>query len=442
MDKFGRFLKKIPQSRPHFGASKLRKQRRIVQASVIPKWIAGGVFGAAAVFFGGAYIFDARAGIHEYIFCPALRLLTDGETGHRAAIEFMKYGLAPKVHQEGHSEKLNVEVFGEKLDSPIGMAAGYDKNAEVIDPLYDLGFGYVEIGSVTPEPQPGNPKPRFFRLTKDDAVINRYGFNSDGHYLVLARLKTRFAKLWKKYGFENTDSEEPINNSLRKNKLLGINLGKNKFGDEVSDYVKGIENFGPYADVLVVNVSSPNTPGLRELQSELKLTNLLSILVEERDVLGKNLLGKVPPLLVKIAPDLSEPELASIAASAKASEVDGIIVSNTTVQRPVHSLLTKDPSLIGEAGGLSGKPLKQISLKALRTLSKHTKDSRIVLVGCGGISSGKDALEFGKAGATFVQLYTSLAYKGPGLPFKIKQELVEELSKEGKNWMDIVGVAS
>ena len=442
MDKCGRFIRKVPHLRSRFGASKLRQERPFVQASMAPNWIVGSVLGVAAIFFGGAYVFDARAGIHEYVICPALRLLTDGETGHRAAIEFMKYGLAPKIPKEKQSEKLNVEVFGQKLDSPIGMAAGYDKNAEAIDPLYDLGFSYVEIGSVTPEPQPGNPKPRFFRLPKDDAVINRYGFNSDGHYLVLARLKTRFAKLWKKSFFKDPEPKESVNNSFRKDKLLGVNLGKNKFGDEVSDYVKGIENLGAYADVLVVNVSSPNTPGLRDLQSELKLTNLLSTLVKERDVLGKNLLGKIPPLLVKIAPDLSEPEIASIASSAKASHVDGIIVSNTTVQRPVQSLLTKDASLVQESGGLSGKPLKQISLQALRTLSKYTKDSRLVLVGCGGITSGKDALEFGKAGATFVQLYTSLAYKGPGLPFKIKQELAQELSKEGKNWMDIVGVCS
>lgn len=203
--------------------------------------------------------------------------------------------------------------------------------------------------------------------------------------------------------------------------------------------MKGVSRLGPYADVLIVNVSSPNTPGLRDLQSELKLTNLLATVVKERNTLGVNLLNKKPPVLVKVAPDLTEPEIESIANSAKAAKVDGIIISNTTIQRPTENLLTTNTNLINQTGGLSGKPLKPLSLKALKTLRKYTKDSDLVLVGCGGISSGKDALEFGKAGATFIELYTAFAYKGPALPSKIRDELVVELKKEGKTWQQIIG---
>ena len=175
------------------------------------------------------------------------------------------------------------------------------------------------------------------------------------------------------------------------------------------------------------------------MQSEAKLTNLLTTVVKEKKRIGQNLLGNKPPVLVKVAPDLTEPEIESIANSAKEAKVDGIIISNTTIQRPVDRLLTTDKQLINQAGGLSGKPLKPLSLKALRTLRKYTKDSDLVLIGCGGISNGKDALEFGKAGATFIELYTAFAYKGPGLVGKIRDELAEELRKEGKTWEQIIG---
>jgi dihydroorotate dehydrogenase len=313
------------------------------------------------------------------------------------------------------------------------MAAGFDKHGEVIDPLFNLGFGYVEIGSITPLPQPGNPTPRFFRLPQDDAVINRYGFNSVGHLTVLSDLKARFANLLSK-------NPHATNNAFRENKMLAINLGKNKTGDEIEDYTKGVQNFGPYADALVINVSSPNTPGLRDLQNEAKLTNLLTHVVKERNSLSGELIdpSRKPPILVKIAPDLTEPEIKSIAQSAKDAKIDGIILSNTTIQRPVDNMITKG-SIVTETGGLSGKPLKPIALKAFRTLRKYTKDSELVLVGCGGISTGQDALEFARAGATYVELYTAFAFKGPGLARKIKDEITAELKKEGKTWMQIVG---
>lgn len=404
--------------------------RRMLRSLAQPVFAAAAAAAAAA---GAFYVLDARAGVHEYVLCPLIRTFTDAESGHRLGIQLMKYGLAPRLRGEDRrleaelAPLLGVDVFGTRMKSPIGLAAGLDKDGEAIDALFDTGFSYVEIGSITPEPQPGNPQPRFFRLPRDDAVINRYGFNSAGHLSVVAALAKRLL------GHAHAPA-----NSLRDGKLLAVNLGKNKTGDEVQDYVKGVRRLGPYADVLVVNVSSPNTPGLRDLQSELKLTHLLSTVVAERDALGANKLGRKPPVLVKVAPDLSEPEIASIAASAKQANVAGIIISNTTVQRPAN-LYTTDQELIHQTGGLSGKPLKPLALQALRTLRKYTKDSDLVLVGCGGISSGQDALEFGKAGATFVELYTAFAYKGPGLPAKIRDELAELLIKEGKTWQQIIG---
>ncbi|CAM9019581.1 unnamed protein product [Wickerhamomyces anomalus] len=346
------------------------------------------------------YCFDSKSSIHEYFICPLIRNLTDAEDGHRLGVFLMSWGISPTLRNDKDDEILQTEVLGKRLSNPIGIAAGLDKNGEIIDPLFDVGFGYVEIGSITPEPQPGNPKPRFFRLPKDDAVINRYGFNSnDG-------------------------------------KILGINLGKNKTGDEVQDYLKGVENFNEFADFLIINVSSPNTPGLRNLQGESKLTNLLTEIVNKRDQLSIKDQAKTP-ILVKIAPDLNESEIQSIVNSAKKSKINGIIVSNTTIQRP--STLKSSSTLTEQTGGLSGAPLKPYSLKALRTAAKYTQGSDLILVGCGGISTGADVLEFGKAGAKYVQLYTSFAYKGPGLVYKIKKELTEELQKEGKTWEEIVG---
>ncbi|OBA21280.1 Dihydroorotate oxidase [Metschnikowia bicuspidata var. bicuspidata NRRL YB-4993] len=409
-------------------------RKPLLQASVFPRSILF-LAGAGAATAAGIYVLDARAGIHEYVFCPLIRMFTDAETGHKVGVLLMKYGLVPRLPAEDRKTEdgllavLGVDVFGTRLRTPIGLAAGLDKDGEAIDSLFDTGFSYVEIGSITPEPQPGNPQPRFFRLPRDDAVINRYGFNSTGHFNVVATLARRFL---------SNVAEDSQTNAFRDGKLLGINLGKNKAGDEVEDYVKGVSRLGPYADVLIVNVSSPNTPGLRDLQSELKLTSLLTRVVGERERVGQNKLGRKPPVLVKVAPDLTEPEIESIANSAKTAKVDGIIISNTTVQRPLD-LYTTDQQLISQAGGLSGKPVKPLSLQALRTLRKYTKDSDLVLIGCGGISSGKDALEFGKAGATFVELYTAFAYKGPGLPAKIRDELAQLLVQEGKTWQQIIG---
>ncbi|KAG0335425.1 Dihydroorotate dehydrogenase (quinone), mitochondrial [Podila humilis] len=340
-------------------------------------------------------------------------------------------------------------IWGKTFSNPVGMAAGFDKHAEAIDGLFDLGFGYVEIGSVTPEPQPGNPQPRMFRLPEDKCVINRYGFNSEGHKQVETRLRQRIKRFLYKHAREG--HQETIdklqnghssngslvdslstNRSLRDDRILAVNLGKNKAStpESVSDYVVGVERLGPYADVLVVNVSSPNTPGLRSLQRKDMLEDLLRQVISARDRLQSSY---KPPLLVKIAPDLTDEELKDVSEAALASKVDGIIISNTTISRP-PSLLNKDN--VNEVGGLSGPVVKPLALHALRHVYKYT-EGKIPLVGCGGIATGDDALDFARAGASMIQLYSSMAYEGPGVVRAIKDGIVKGLN--GKTWSEIVG---
>ncbi|CAG8492303.1 10527_t:CDS:2 [Paraglomus occultum] len=293
------------------------------------------------------YYFDSRAAIHKYLLMPVLRGVLDAEDAHRLAIWSAKWGLSASDRVKD-DERLAVEVWGRKMANPVGLAAGFDKHGEAIDGLFDIGFGYVEIGSVTPKPQPGNPKPRVFRLPQDRALINRYGFPSDGHRTVALRLRERIRRYI--YGTLSHHPKETarllasspdgfgtlvdaigVNRSLYGSKLLGINLGKNKSSDveSVEDYVKGVKELGDYADVLVINVSSPNTPGLRSLQKREKLEKLLREVIRARNTLSK----PQPPLLVKISPDLSDEELDDISDVAVATGVDGIIISNTTISR-------------------------------------------------------------------------------------------------------------
>ncbi|KAK0548398.1 Dihydroorotate dehydrogenase (quinone), mitochondrial [Tilletia horrida] len=473
--------------------------------------------GGTLLFF---YYRDSRAAIHRWIAIPALKALLDPESAQKLAIDLLASGVAP-IDVVPDDELLKTELFGMTLSNPLGLAAGFDKQAQAIDGLFDLGFGIVEVGSVTPEPQPGNPQPRYFRLLADDAAINRFGFNSDGHATVLSRLRTRIdrwllatdalapvssssgssdsasgalesrtsvttiphtseqlpelieldaeAALIRAGEVNPRASSGPSRLSLRPDRLLSINLGKNKTTAEsqaVRDYILGIHALGPYADMLVVNISSPNTPGLRDLQRAEVLGNLLKELVKARDDMvhsqqklaaavscpvyhpsssGEAAKPKQPefkvPLVLKISPDLSESELDDIAEAVKMAKVDGLIVSNTTVQRP-RTLLTStvhnDP-VVEEAGGLSGRPLKPLSLRALRHLSARLREDKIPLIGCGGIFSGADALEFAKAGASAVQIYTSFGYTGVGAPRRIKDELLELLKKEGKSWQQLVG---
>ncbi|XP_011500179.1 PREDICTED: dihydroorotate dehydrogenase (quinone), mitochondrial, partial [Ceratosolen solmsi marchali] len=295
------------------------------------------------------------------------------------------------------------KLWGLQFENPLGMAAGFDKHGEAIKGLHKMGFGFVEIGSVTPKPQSGNPKPRVFRLTEDRAIINRYGFNSDGHEVVHSRLQDL-----KSSGFQG---------------IIGVNLGKNKNSNNPNvDFIEGISKFSDVADYFVINVSSPNTPGLRSLQNRLKLEELLTVVNEMRSTLPKR-----PPLLLKIAPDLSNQEQKDIAEIVQKSEtnVDGIIISNTTLRR-----INLSNNLKKESGGLSGAPIAELSTIMIANMYQLT-NGKIPIVGVGGVFNGADAYAKIKAGASLVQIYTSFAYHGPPIIAKIKSELSELLLKDG-----------
>ncbi|XP_067854162.1 dihydroorotate dehydrogenase (quinone), mitochondrial [Heptranchias perlo] len=339
---------------------------------------------------------------------PAMQRFVDPETAHTLAIRFISWGLIPWAKCKD-SSALEVNVFGQKFKNPVGIAAGFDKHGEAVDGLYKMGFGFVEVGSVTPQPQDGNPRPRVFRLESDQAVINRYGFNSHGHFAVQQRLRAR------------SEIQEQLTKAGRP---LGINLGKNKLSrDAAADYVEGVRELGPLADYLVVNVSSPNTPGLRDLQGKEELRNLLEKVMKERDALKVN---RKPAVLLKIAPDLTAQDKKDIASVVTELGVDGLIVTNTTVSRP---LSLQDP-LRTQPGGLSGAPLKEMSTQTVNELYSLTK-GRVPIIGVGGISSGADVLEKIRAGATLIQLYTVFTYQGPPVVNKIKRELEQLLKEQG-----------
>ena len=339
---------------------------------------------------------------------PVLKALPP-ETAHRATITALKLGLGPVVSAPD-DPVLAVTLWGRAFANPIGLAAGFDKDAEVVDPMLRLGFGFVEVGSITPRAQPGNPRPRAFRLPDQQALINRYGFNSRGHAAAVARLEARLA----------SGVATPGPGGLPG--LLGINVGRNKDSrDPEADYAAGIRAFARLADYLVVNISSPNTPGLRAMQSREPLQRLLAAATAARaDGTAR------PPLLVKIAPDLTPEDLEDVAEVALAAGIDGLIVSNTTIARPAGL----PPDLAGEPGGLSGKPLMQPSTAVLRRMAKLVA-GRLPLVGVGGVASGADAYAKIRAGASLVQLYTALAYRGPGLVGEIKRDLAGRLRADG-----------
>jgi dihydroorotate dehydrogenase len=328
-----------------------------------------------------------------------LRLLPP-ETAHRLTLRALAH-MPPALLGKATVDDpiLGTCVFGLDFPNPIGLAAGFDKNAETFAPVLRLGFGFVEIGSVTPRPQAGNPRPRLFRLAADGAVINRMGFNNDG----LAAVQTRLAR-------RPTASRG----------ILGANLGKNKeSADAAADYTAGVRALAPLADYLVINVSSPNTPGLRALQGRAPLEALLAAVRAARGV-------EKPPLLLKIAPDLTEADKQDIAEVALAGGLDGLIVSNTTIAR--------SPSLRGvaakEVGGLSGQPLFQPSTAVLADMY-HLTGGKLPLIGVGGISSGEEAYAKVRAGASLLQLYTALVYEGPGLIRRIKSDLAARLRADG-----------
>ncbi len=321
------------------------------------------------------------------------------ETAHRLAIRALGWGLVrpPRVAE---FPALRTRVWGIDFANPIGVAAGFDKDAEAADALLALGFGHVEVGGVTPRPQAGNPRPRVFRLPRDGAVINRLGFNSRGLDAMAARLARRRARA----------------------AVVGVNLGLNKdCADAAADYLRGIGALRALADYLVINVSSPNTPGLRALQGRAHLAKLLETILE-----GAGARGARPPLLLKIAPDLTEEDKRDIAEVALAAGIDGLIATNTTVERPAG---LADPRR-AEAGGLSGRPLFAPSTRVLGEMYRLT-GGKLPLVGVGGVASGADAYAKIRAGASLVQLYTALVYHGPGLAGRIKAELADLLAADG-----------
>jgi dihydroorotate dehydrogenase len=327
----------------------------------------------------------------------------DAETAHLATVKALS--LAPVRACKADDPRLAVSAFGLSFPNPVGLAAGFDKNAEAVDGALGLGFGFVEAGGVTPLPQPGNPRPRVFRLPRDGAVINRYGLNSEGMEAVAARLARRKAS-----GASG---------------IVGVNLGANKESeDRAGDYARLVTRLAGLADFLTINISSPNTPGLRDLQAEAALDDLVARSLDARDVAAGGQ-GKRTPVLVKIAPDLTEPELDGIVAVMKRRQVDGMIVSNTTVARPATLLEAAKT----ETGGLSGAPLRAMATRVLAQTALRVERA-FPLIGVGGVDSAEAAIEKIEAGASLVQLYTAMIYKGPALVSEIRRGLVELMARE------------
>jgi dihydroorotate dehydrogenase len=330
-----------------------------------------------------------------YRLIRPLAFALDAETAHRATIAALK--AAPRRTPPAFDPVLTTSVAGLGFPSPVGLAAGFDKDAEVAGAMLGLGFGFVEVGTLTPLPQRGNPKPRLFRLVEDKAVINRMGFNNRGQADALGRL----ARLDRSRG------------------VVGVNIGANKDSvDRVADYVTGVRAMSPVADYLTINISSPNTPGLRQLQDEGALTGLLAAVNEARTVGG-------PPVFLKVAPDLGTSEPDQIVRVAMHHGVDAIIVANTTVSRPPLK-----SRFANETGGLSGEPLKALALDALRRF-RAASGGDMPLIAVGGIGSTDDAWARIRAGASLVQLYSAMVYEGPGLALRIARELAERVREGG-----------
>jgi dihydroorotate dehydrogenase len=349
-------------------------------------------------------------GIFERMARPLLRAL-DPEDAHTLAIKAL--GFAPRGRRPGDS-RLTVRAFGLNFPNPVGIAPGFDKQGEVADALLGAGFGFVEIGTVTLLPQQGNPRPRLFRLESDQAVINRLGFNSHGAAAVLPRLAARAGR----------------------GGIVGVNIGANKEStDRTKDYVSLIEQFAPVASYITVNISSPNTPGLRELQRASAVDDLLNRVVEVRDRVAPR--AGPTPVLLKIAPDLSLGDLDDIVGVARARKIDGMIVGNTTIGRPPS---LRDQAGARQAGGLSGRPLYPLSTRMLAETYVRVEGA-FPLIGVGGIDSGAAALGKIRAGADLVQLYSALVYRGLSLVDEIKTALSAAIDRgEAEKLSDLIGV--
>jgi dihydroorotate dehydrogenase len=337
-----------------------------------------------------------------YPLVRPLLFALDAERAHGLTIAALKRRPAAPARARPSAGPLAVRVAGLDFPNPVGLAAGFDKNAEVFGAMLGLGFGFVEVGTLTPLPQAGNPRPRLFRLIEDRAVINRLGFNNRGQEDARPRLATRH---W----------------SSSNAGIVGVNIGANKdSADRIADYAAGVRRMAGVADYLTINISSPNTPGLRALQDEAALNDLLATVVAARAESGAS-----PPLFLNVAPDLEPADIDSIAKAALDHRLDALIVSNTTISRPPLESPNK-----GQAGGLSGAPLKRLALQRLRDFRTAT-GAGLPLVAAGGVESGPDAYDRIRAGATLVQLYTALIYHGPGLVSTILAELEAYLAADG-----------
>lgn len=346
-----------------------------------------------------------------YRLIRPLFFILNPETAHGLSLFALKLISPILSAKTPQYDNLKNNVFGLSFDNPLGLAAGYDKDAEAPQALLKLGFSFVEVGTLTPKPQIGNAKPRLFRLIEDHAVINRFGFNNSGQQAAIKRLDK----------FKKTHVKG----------ILGINIGANKdSANKLADYLHGVENMAHLADYLVINISSPNTPGLRNLQT---IENLETLLKGIAPILANQ--EHRPPVLVKVAPDLGVEDVAPIAKVIKAMSVDGLIVSNTSVSRPHH---LKSPQR-DEAGGLSGAPLFDLSTKMLKYFYAELGDN-VPIIGVGGISNADQAYEKIRAGASLIQLYSALVYEGPSLIHSILSGLSHRLEADGfKNIRDAIG---
>ncbi len=334
-----------------------------------------------------------------------LAFLIEPEKAHQLAISSIKLGMKQPPIED--SETFSQTIFNREFKNPVGLAAGFDKNCEVPNQILSSGFGFTEVGTVTPKPQEGNPKPRVFRLEEDNAVINRLGFNNDGMDVIYRRL-----------------------NNLQKKGIIGINIGANKDSkDKINDYVIGINKFAKIADYLTINISSPNTAGLRDLQRGENFNLLLKTISE----IKKN--GLNTPILIKLAPELSNDDLKKIVSGSLAHNIDGLIISNTTISR--DSLKSLKHS--SEEGGLSGKPLMKKSTMMIKKAYKLS-DGVLPIIGVGGIFSGQDIIEKMINGASLIQLYTAMIYEGPALINNLKRELQSEIKRLGvRSITEIIG---
>ncbi|QKP78888.1 quinone-dependent dihydroorotate dehydrogenase [Methyloligella sp. GL2] len=326
----------------------------------------------------------------------------DPEAAHGLTIRALQLGLHPK-QEEPDDPRLAQTVWGLDFPNPIGMAAGFDKNAEVPKALLEIGFGFAEVGTLTPKPQPGNPGKRIFRSELDQAVINRLGFNNEGQAAALERLRSGCSG------------------------VVGVNIGANKDSDDrIADYVRGIESLSDVAGYFTVNISSPNTPGLRDLQTPEALAKLLAAINGARRESAKT--GRMPPLLVKLAPDIPRHDLGAIVKTCREAGIDGMVISNTTLARDG----LRDADFAKEQGGLSGRPLFERATRMLADIYLLTK-GELPLIGVGGVHSGETAIAKLEAGASLVQLYTGMVFEGPGLVGEIKQAILDRLEQRGES---------